>query len=114
MGTQNTVVQLSPGLAAAERCRPYMDKARESFLEACKKIGDEYAALADDQKRVFRDELRLSKRTLEDYPNQLRLDAAAWLQLFHDEKDCRNVIVFEQWAHELGKKLPVPQRPSVH
>lgn len=47
-------------------------------------------------------------------PGKLRLDAAAWLQLFHDEKDGRNLLVFEQWANELVKKLPAPQRPSVH
>lgn len=63
----NSLVQISPGLAAAERCRPYMDKARESFLEACKKIGSEYAALADDQKSVFRKELGLSKDTIQSY-----------------------------------------------
>lgn len=60
-------VVISDGHAAAERCRPYMDKARTSFLEACKKIGKEYAALPDDEKKVFRDDLGLGHDTVRTY-----------------------------------------------
>ena len=61
------IFPLSLGHAAAKRCRPYMNKAQASFLDACKKIGSEYAKLADDQKRVFREELNISLGMAQSY-----------------------------------------------
>lgn len=67
MNAKTQVIPMSPGRAAADRCRPYIDKARTSFLDVCKKIGNEYSALANDQKQVFRHELCISDSTAKAY-----------------------------------------------
>lgn len=43
-------------------------------------------------------------------PKTLREDAIAWLQLFHDEKQAKNLLVFEEWAAELVGKFPSTQK----
>lgn len=62
-----SVVPFSAGRVAAKRCLPYLDKARVSFLEMCKKIGAEYGALEDQDKADFRKSLGLNKTTLKQY-----------------------------------------------
>ncbi len=65
--TAKKIVPLSPGIAAAARCRPYLGKAQAAMLSACKKIGVEYAVLERQEKAVFRAELQISRTTAAAY-----------------------------------------------
>lgn len=65
--TAKQVVPLSRGVAAAARCRPFLDKAQTSFLAAAKKIGAEYAALPTSEKAIFRLEIKLARTSIQNY-----------------------------------------------
>ena len=67
MGKQLSRVDISPGIAAAKRCVPYLQKAETAFLEACKKLGSEYSALPDEEKVLFRSELKIGRTTIQEY-----------------------------------------------
>lgn len=41
-------------------------------------------------------------------PERLRHDAAAWLELFHEQDQHKNLLIFEEWADEMMKQLPAP------
>lgn len=69
----------------------------EQATQQLKKITNHLKNAEDNMWAIARDE-RAAKR--------LRNDAIAWLHLYHDDDNQKNLHIFEEWSVELTKSLP--------